>query len=249
MKLYRAGALLLLVLAACQHPVPTEMAGKEERATLRTGLAAEYFKRRQFGTAIEEANRALEISPGHAPAYNVLALVSMEIRDDAQARAHFLRALELAPADPDVNHNFGYFLCERGESRQGVDRYLQAVRNPLYTTPEKTLVAAGECAEKAGWNTEALAYYERALRYQPGNRQARYQLAALLLKEGALAQARVHALDLAGQPRPAAPDLWLAVRIEHKLGNRDSAQTFSNQLRQLYPDSLEASRLQAGQYD
>lgn len=250
MKLFRTGLILLMsaAIVACQQ-VPVDNGSAEERAAVRTRLAAEYFKRRQFGTAIEEAQKALAINAKYAPAYSILALVNMEIREDAQARQYFLKALELAPRNPDFHHNYGYFLCERGELRAGIDHYRQALRDPLYPSPDKTLVAAGFCAEKGKWESEAREYYERALRYQPTSNQAKYFLATLLLRTGDLPEARPLALELARQASPTSEDLWLAVRVERKLGNKESERRFADQLKRLYPDSLEVSRLLAGQYD
>lgn len=250
MKLRHACLTLLLSVAmvACQQ-VPVENTSADERAAVRTRLAAEYFKRRQFGIAMEEAQKALAINAGYAPAFSMLALINMEIREDAQARKYFLKALELAPRNPDFHHNYGYFLCERDELRAGIQHYMQALRDPLYPTPDRTLVAAGFCAEKGKWENEAREYYERALRYQPASNQAKFFLASLLLKNGEFSEARPHALDLARQANPGAEDLWLAVRVERKLGNKDGERRFADQLKRLYPDSLETSRLLAGQYD
>ena len=50
-----------------------------------------------------------------------------------------------------------------------VEQYMQALLDPLYSTPDKTLVAAGNCAEKGKWDNEAKEYYERALRQQPAS--------------------------------------------------------------------------------
>ncbi len=239
----------MLAMSACLRPAWADTASADDRATIRTQLAAEYFKRRQFGVAIEEAKKAIAVNPKYAPAYSMLALVSMEIREDEQARSYFKQALELAPKDPDIHHNYGYFLCDRGEFQAGISEYMLTLRDSLYPTPEKTLNAAGSCAEKAGKVDEARGYFERALRYQPNDGQAKYQLAVLLLNAGNVPQARVYALELARQANPVAEVLWLATRIEHRLGSREGERRYAEQLRRLYPESLETSKLLAGQFD
>ena len=249
MKFRWGWIVLSFMLAACQHQVQVESTTANDRAAVRTQLAAEYFKRRQFAISIEESKKALEINPDYAPAYSMLALINMEIREDVQARQYFKKALELAPNNPDFHHNYGYFLCERGQLREGVDEYLQALKNSLYATPEKSLLAAGTCAEKGGWTDEARDDYTRALRYQPENSQAKYLLASLLMKSGDLRLARTYALELARLANPQAEYLWVAVRIERKLGNRESERRYAEQLRRLYPESEEVSKLLAGQYE
>ena len=48
---------------------------------------------------------------------------------------------------------------------------------------------------------------------------------------------------------PSSESLWLALRIERKLGERVAEQGFANQLRRRHPDSAEFQALQRGQYD
>lgn len=241
--------VLMLAVSACLRPAWADTASADDRASIRNQLAAEYFKRRQYSVAIDEAKKAIAASPKYAPAYSMLALINMEIREDAQARSYFQQALQLSPKDSDIHHNYGYFLCDRGEFQAGINEYLLALGNSLYATPEKTLIAAGVCAEKAGKIDEARGFFERALRYQPNNNQAKYQLAALLLNSGNIPQARVYALELARQANPTAEVLWLATRIEHRLGVQEGERRYAEQLRRVYPESLETSKLLAGQFD
>jgi type IV pilus assembly protein PilF len=43
--------------------------------------------------------------------------------------------------------------------------------------------------------------------------------------------------------------LWLGVRIERRLGDRNSEASYALQLRNRFPDSREARALLAGQYE
>ncbi|WP_177187778.1 type IV pilus biogenesis/stability protein PilW [Formivibrio citricus] len=242
---------LMLTMLALTAVLPAAQAetSSEERANIRTQLAAEYFKRRQFGVAMEEARKAVVADPKYAPAYNMLALINMELREDSAARDYFRQASALAPADSDIHHNYGYFLCERGETSAGIAEYMAALKNPLYPVPDKTLVAAGVCAEKAGQQKEAQGYFERALRYRPENALAKLSLANILLAQGKLPESRRYLMELVKIQNPAPVEvLWLGVRVERKLGNRPGELQYADQLRRLYPESLEASRLLAGQY-
>ena len=49
------------------------------------------------------------------------------------------------------------------------------------------------------------------------------------------------------QPNPEA--LWLAVRIERKLGDAASAASYAQQLRKNFPNSKEAQALSAGRFE
>jgi type IV pilus assembly protein PilF len=43
--------------------------------------------------------------------------------------------------------------------------------------------------------------------------------------------------------------LWLAARIENKIGNTQGAADFGEQLRNRFPQSLEATALAEGRFD
>ena len=48
---------------------------------------------------------------------------------------------------------------------------------------------------------------------------------------------------------PSAEALWLALRIERKLGERVAEQSYANQLRRRFPSSPEYQALQRGSFD
>lgn len=235
------------VLAADEGATPAQL---RDRASIRVQLAGEYYRLQNYQEATRSAQAALSHDPKYAPAYNMLALISMELRDDDQARIHFKRALDIAPEDSDVLHNYGWFLCERGEPRLGLQQFMLAVKNPLYSGADKTLVWAGKCAQKNADPIAARSHFERALKYRPDNIEAKLNLSALQLQAGALPEARRAMLELMKVVNPPTAEvLWLGVKVERKFANREGELRYADQLRRLYPESLEASRLMAGQYE
>jgi type IV pilus assembly protein PilF len=50
-------------------------------------------------------------------------------------------------------------------------------------------------------------------------------------------------------PEPTAESLWLGIRIERRLGDRQAETTLANQLRRRYAGSSEYKLLQRGEYD
>ncbi len=246
--------LLVLGMAGCVGTggKTVNLGGKdaEQRAVVRVRLASEYLRLQNYHEATRNALQAFEHVPRYAPAYNVLAMISVELRDDDKARAYFKQALESSPNDSDVLHNHGWFLCERGDTKTGLQQLQAAVRNPLYSSPDHSMLVAGQCARKAGDTAAARDYLERALKYRGDNFEAKMQLADLLLQTGSVAEARRAAMEVVKVMNPPSAELlWLAVRVERKLGNREGQLRFSDDLRKRYPDSLEASKLMAGQYE
>ena len=219
------------------------------RAKAHTDLAGAYYELGNMAVALEEARLALEADASYAPAHNVLGLVHMDLKEIAEAQASFERALRLAPQDPDVNHNFAWFLCQNGREEQAIAYFMNAVRNPLYATPAKSYSTAGTCLLKAKRSAEALTYFDRALQLDANFAPAMLPLARLLLERGQIEEARRIVTRLNNVAPPTAESLWLALRIERRRGDSQAEASYAAQLRRRFPDSPEMQALARGQYE
>ena len=226
-----------------------EVGDPRNRARIHTELASAYFERGNMGVALEEARIALGADPNYAPAYNVLGLVHMDLRENAVAQQHFERALRLSPNDPDINNNYGWFLCQSGREEQSINYFLAALKNPLYANPARSNVNAGLCALRKNNERDASDYFERALRQEPDNLQALLGQAEIQYKRGRLEAAR----GLVGRFNklidPTAESLWLALRIERKLGDKVAENSLSTQLRRRFAGSDEYQDLLKGKFE
>jgi type IV pilus assembly protein PilF len=202
-----------------------------------------------MGVALEELRMAIAADPNYAPAYNVLGLVYMDLRENAQAQANFERALRLSPNDADSNHNFGLFLCRTGKEGDSLRYFLAAIRNPLYALPQKSYAAAGACAAKANNDRDAAEYLERALRIDADYLPALMSFAQLLYKRGELERARSTIARFNKVTEQSAESLWLALRIERKLGDKTAESNLATQLRRRFSGSPEYQSLLKGQFE
>ncbi len=263
MKKIAAG--LILILAGCAGtgqqpatrtsstpkytPQKNTVTDAQTRAHVHTDLAAGYFELGNYGVALQEANEALKSDPNYAPAFNVLGLVYMELRDDKSAESNFQRALRLAPLDSDANNNYGWYLCSRKREQESIKYFLAALRNPLYTTPDKSWVNAGICARQAGDLKSAEEYFERALKIRPSQTQALFLMADLAHQRKSHVEAKAYLTRLLREIEPTAATLWLALRVERELGDRNAEASLGFQLRQRFPEARETRALMAGQYE
>jgi type IV pilus assembly protein PilF len=217
-----------------------------ERARVHTELASGYYELRNMNVALEEVKEALRADPSYGPAYNVAGLIYADLKEDKSAQDSFLRALRIDPADSDANNNYGRFLCDRKREDEALRYFQAALRNPLYRNPERSYVNAGLCSRRRGDLAAAEDYFQKALQVRPGEPQALYQLAEITYSRGGYKQAKSY-LDRIGQLTSAnAEILWLALRVERKLGDRDAAASYGTQLTKNFPDSKEARALLAG---
>ena len=219
------------------------------RAKVHTELGALYYGRGNMAVALEELRIAAAADPGYPLTYSMFGLVYMELREHRLAQTNFERALQLSPTDPDINHNYGWFLCQTGRENESIKYFMQAVRNPLYPAPWRSYSAAGICSMRKNNMREAEEYFQRALQQEPNDPGSLLQLGQIRYRQGVLEEAR----KLIGRYNkivdPTPESLWLALRVERKLGERLAEATYANQLRRRFSASREYQQLQRGEYD
>jgi type IV pilus assembly protein PilF len=246
MKHWMVYLFAVLLVGCASNGVSDERA--RNSAKIHTELAASYFERGQYSIALQELGVALQADDEYAPAYNVRGLVRMKLREDDQADKDFRRALKLEPNSASAHNNYGWFLCQRGHPKESIYQFLDALKDPLYNTPDMAYANAGVCAIKAGDLVAAEGYLERALILHPGMLEAQIGLAELNYTKGDYSMAKVHLMRFMQVYDALTPEhLWLAVRIERKVGDRNSAASYALQLRKRFPDSREAQLLEAGE--
>jgi type IV pilus assembly protein PilF len=217
-------------------------------AKIHTELAGMYYERAQYGIALEELSIALNKESGYAPAYNVRGLVHMALLEDEEAESDFKRSLDLDENNSAARNNYGWFLCQRGRERESVKQFMAAVKNPLYATPEKAFLNAGLCSKKAGMMVEAEAYLRRALIMQPKMPEALLGMAELNYAQADFMGAKTYFQRFSQLvPELTAANLMLAIRIERKVGDRNSEASYKMQLRKRFPDSRETKIMLSGE--
>jgi type IV pilus assembly protein PilF len=226
-----------------------EAGDPRNRAKVHTELAALYYGRGNMAVALEELRTANTADPGYALTYSMFGLVYMELRENQLAQSNFERALQLAPTDPDINHNYGWFLCQTRREKESIKYFMQAVRNPLYPTPWRSYATAGVCSLRVNDVKEAEDFFQRALKLEPNDPASLLQLGQIRYRQGNLQEARTLVGRYNKIVEPTPESLWLALRVEHKLGDRLAEATHANQLRRRYPASHEYQQLQRGEYD
>ena len=219
------------------------------RARLRLELASNYFEQGQTSVALDELKQALVVDPGFADAYNLRGLVYMRLNDVPLAEESFRRALALSPRDPDVAHNFAWFLCQQGRYRESSQFFAQALSNPQYAGQAKSLMAQGVCQIRAGQRAEAEQSFMRSYELDAGNPLTGYNLANLLYERGELVRSQFYIRRLNNSAFANAETLWLGVKVEQRLNNRDTARQLGEQLKKRYGDSREAGAYERGAFN
>ena len=245
-------ALLATMAVACTTQSTTEsgpvkdntMADSRRRAEVHAALAGEYYARGNHAVALAETRLALKDDPSYFPAYNMQALIFMELREDVAAREAFDQALRLSPNNPEVLNNFGWFLCLRNESPRGLEMMLRAANDTLYQSPEKALLSAGLCYRRLGRNAEAEESLRRAVLVRPDLIGALYNLALLTFERGAVKDSEIYLLRYMRIATPSLEALVLGVKIARANGERATEDSFMQQLRRRFPDAPQLRELE-----
>jgi len=243
-RLWLPGALLSMML------VPFAVADDDsdlKSARIHTELSYQYFLRGQYGVALDEARIAIKAKRSYAPAYNTLAMINAELKEDEAAEDAFKDGLGYQPSDSDLNHNYGWFLCQRGRAKDSIKYFRTALKNPLYASPEKDLVSAGVCSMRAGDSEAANVFFDKALMLKPDYPPALWHLAEENFKLNRPGDARRNLLRYHRVAGETSASLWLGVRIERRLGDKEAEMGYASKLKNNFPESRETAEMLNGQ--
>ena len=133
--------------------------------------------------------------------------------------------MRLAPQNPDISNNYAIYLCQNGRTDEGVRRFLDAARNPLYRTPEAAYTNAGVCLRNAKHSMRRKRISSARCRSRPNFAEAAFQLGDLQFERGRLNDARQQVEQylavLRCHGRPAAARRAYRSRARRPAGRRE----------------------------
>jgi type IV pilus assembly protein PilF len=258
-----AFALCALLLAGCagsgpgasgkaELPTLSDESSGQKRGAIRLQLAAGYYEQGQLDVALDEVKRAVEADPNNAEAYGVRALIYMKMGETGLAEDNFKRALRLAPNNPDLSNNYASFLCQNGRERESFTYFDAAVKNRFYQSPGNALNNAGSCSLKIHDDARAERYLLEALKLTPDLPATNANLARVYYnrKDYVRAGFFLNRLGKLTKMESLTADvLWLAIKVQHKLGDAGAEAAMVTLLRRQYSASPEYAAYLRGAFD
>lgn len=263
----RKGAGLLLLLACLQlascaapgaagsgAPRPDLITASDEpevrtRARIRLELAVGYFEQGQTTVALDELKLSLAADPNFGDAYNLRGLVYMRLNDLSLAESSFRRALALKPGDANTQHNLAWLMCQQDRFAESMEFFGHALADPNYNERAKTLLIRGLCQIRANQLVEAEDSLSQSFQLDAGNPITEYNLALLLFQRGELPRAQFYIRRLNNSEWANAESLWLGIKVEQKLGNRDAVKQLAVPLRKRFARSRELGLYERGAFN
>ena len=262
-----AAAGLLVGLAGCvttggPAPRPYRNTGDDDIKTAsdqtnadrlsntRMELAQAYLGRNQPTDALDQVKQALQAKPNNPAAYGLRGLIYAALGETDKADESFQRAMQLAPHDADLIHNYGWYLCQQRRFADANAQFLLAIAEPSYRQASRTMLAQGVCQLRAGKPQDAEKTLARAYELDPANPTIAVNLSEVLYRNGQYERARFYIRRVnTRQELASAQTLWLAARIEHRLGQEEQVNAMGAQLRNRFPESPEAVLFEKGKFD
>ena len=240
-----SGAALALLLVACASNSAQKTEKAHEAAVYNVQLGVAYMNQGDLERAKDKLDRALIQDPDNADVHSARAALFARLGNKDKADSEYRAALRLAPNDPRMINNYAVYLCQNGRSDEGVKRFLEAARNPMYPTPEAAYTNAGVCQRAAKRDEDARLNFTRALQLKPNFAEGQFQLANLQFDHGELAAARAGIDGFIGTYNATADLLLLGVRVARAQGDRMAAQRYARKLQLDFPGTDQARALAA----
>ena len=247
-----AVAIVAVGIAGCQSTSPTrdesgesvvpgaQAPGKEQ---VYIELAAAYLQEGQLGVALAKAQQAVAVNPSSSNAHNVQGLVYERMGEADKAETEYQEALRLSPDNYYAHNAYGAFLCKQRRFADSEREFQAAIGNPLNQSPWIAMTNAAICSQDQGDRAGAERQLRDALQRNPRFAPALLRMARMTVEAGDYQGARQYLERFAGASAPTAESLYLVVRVERQVGNRNKAVAYERMLRERFPDSVEIQRL------
>lgn len=219
------------------------------RARIRLELAVGYFEQGQTTTALDELKQSIAADPTFEEAYNLRGLIYMRLNDVRFAEESFRKALSINPRNSNVVHNLGWLLCQQTRYPESLALFSQALANPQYRERGKTLMAQGLCQMRAGRAADAEISFLKSYEFDAGNPVTAYNLATLLFQRGDYVRAQFYVRRLNNSELANAESLWLGIKVERRLNNRDAMLQLATQLQKRFPQSRQSASYERSAFD
>lgn len=220
-----------------------------KRARMRLELAVIYFEQGKTTIALDELKQSINADSTLFEAYNLRGLIYMRLNDAVLSEDSFRRALVINPRAANVQHNYGWLLCQQSRVPEAVQMFTAAIADPNYGDRAKTWMTQGLCQMKIGKLVEAEASLGHSYELDAGNPITGYNLSLLLFKRSEFVRAQFYVRRLNNSELANSESLWLGIQVERRMENREAMSQLGAQLKKRYPQSKELALYEKGAFN
>lgn len=252
-----AMCLSALVVQGCQTTGSSAAFVKkdpEKAVKVRTQMAAEYIRTGNLDAAKRVLDQALETDPKDSSANMMMGVLLQQEGSDAnlqKADAYFTRAISSDPKNAQVRNNYGTYLYQMKRYNEAVQELVVAGSTLGYEQRARALENLGLTYLKLDHVANAEKTFKQALQVNRDSTISMLELSDILYEQQNFVAARQlyeQYVRIVGQKNQGARALWTGIRIARANQDQLGMQVLVNQLRALFPDSLEYQRYLKLQY-
>ncbi len=234
----------ILLLGACtSNKSKFAKQEKGDPAAVNTQLAIEYMREGMYEASMEKFRKALKQNPDLQVAHASLAILYERLGENELAEKHYRKAYNLNRKDPLTLNNYGQFLCRDGRLKEADKMFAAAVKDPLYRHPETVYTNAGICAHMRPDPVLADTYFRKALQANPKYPPALREMVKISFAQEKYLATRAYLTRLQDVTTLTPEHLWIGVRAETELGDRNAVSSYTLILKNQYPDADETHAL------
>jgi type IV pilus assembly protein PilF len=241
------GAICFFLMAGCVSTttgsITEPVRNDDEASELNYQLGARYYQQGSYELAKDRLLLAVEIDPKMAVAHTTLALTYEALENLRLARESYENAVRAAPRDFSVQNIYAVFLCRQQDYDQAEKHFEKAAKHRENDNAEVTMTNAGVCMGQKPDPVAAEKFFRMALDNKSNYGEALLQLCLLKYQAKDYLSARAFLQRYMSSNISTAGILYLASRIEDKLGNDRGRTQFENQLIREFPTSSEARKV------
>lgn len=193
-------------------------------------LAIEYQGHDAPQVALERVNLAISTNPKNPRAYMVRAMIYEAIGKANLAEDDFKEALDLNNKYSEAYVNYAVFLCKQKRYKEAENKFMIALDNPLYVTPEVGYYNRGNCFYQENKIESARMDYLKALTFRNAPQDTYIMLANLEYSAGNAQIAYDYINKFTGTQTPATLLLQIKIldALIHSEVNKAKLEEYTN---------------------
>ena len=230
--------------------VPDDQEQRDRSAAeANADLGLRYMVQGNYEVAMAKLQRAIEYNEESPRAHHYLAELYRRLERYPDADDHFQKAIKFSTPKPtsDLLNNYGVFLCDRERFEEAESYFLKVFDDPIYTGRAQVFENLGLCMQRNGEPDKAEEYFRNALKINPKLSKTLGAMIEISFVKGNHLSARAYLQRYLEVARHTPQTLWLGIRAERILGDKNAVASYGLLLEQNFPDSEEARLYQETQ--
>ena len=241
--------MLIIFISGCSFSSPkynkltNNKIDYKKAALLNVDLGRSYLAQGHTERAKKKFIHALELMPALPEAHSGMGYFWETVKENKEAEFHYRNSIALGNSKGLFYNQYAVFLCERDRYKEANKNFVLAINDKLYTQTAEVYNNAGLCALKNQDTQQAVYYLTKALHHDPRRTNLLLELAKISIeqREFNIAQHHLKQFYNIQNKKPTAPYLWLSIKVDKTLGQKDIAASNALLLKNLFPSSAEYS--------